>query len=337
MNMKPRVHSLKLLKAVRPKFRYEGERPFDEWQSEARAKLHELLGLHNMKKPEDDCFNMEWLKETDEYIDYRFTMSSEVGYYFPCRLRMPKGVPSPMPLLVCLHGHSSGHHNAFAEAVYPMDIGAEGVNDRAFAIRGNAEGCAALTVELRCMGECGATPEGKPDCHVSSMAALLNGRTTIGERVHDVRCALDTVLSRFDFIDESRIICIGNSGGGTATYYATCIDERISLAISSCSVCTYKDSIAAMHHCVCNFIPNIAKYFDMGDLGGLIAPRNLIVVNGKDDDIFPHHGVCEAFDTIKKMYAYAGVPDNCYQFTGDGGHRFFADPTWSVVHKMLKF
>ena len=337
MNMNPRVHSLELLKSVTPKFRYNGDIPFDIWQSEARKKLCELLGLDNMKKPDDDKFNMEWVKETDEYTDYRFTMSSEEGYYFPCRLRVPKGIPSPMPLLVCLHGHSSGHHNAFAEVVYPNDVAAAGKNDRAFAIRANAEGCAALTVEMRCMGECGAKPDGSPDCHVSSMAAIINGRTTIGERVHDVRCALDTVLERFDFIDKDRIMCIGNSGGGTATYYAACCEERISLAICSCCVCTYKDSIAAMFHCTCNFIPNIAKYFDMGDLGGLIAPRHLIVVNGIEDDIFPDKGVKEAYATVEKMFDAAGVPANCAIRTGNGGHRFYADPVWPIVHEMLNF
>ena len=75
----------------------------------------------------------------------------------------------------------------------------------------------------------------------------------------------------------------------------------------------------------------------MGDLAGLIAPRHLIVVNGIDDDIFPDKGVKEAYATAEKMFDYAGVPDNCYIYTGNGGHRFFADPTWSVVHKMLNF
>lgn len=336
MNMKPSTHTLALLKAVKPKFRYEGG-DFAAWQSEARAKLRELLGLDSIKRPEDYKFNVEWVKETEDYVDWRFTMQSEEGYFLPCRLRRPKGIQGKLPLLICLHGHSSGHHNAFAEVVYPADSEAAGKNDRAFALRGNAEGCAAMTVELRCMGECGGTADGRPDCHVSSMSALINGRTTIGERVHDVSCAIDVVLSHFDFIDEGRIMCIGSSGGGTATYYASCIDERISLAIASCCVCTYKDSIAAMKHCVCNFIPNIAKYFDMGDLGGLIAPRNLIVVNGITDNIFPDHGVKEAYATVEKMYEVAGVPDGCHIYTGDGGHRFFADPVWPVVHKMLNF
>ena len=34
-------------------------------------------------------------------------------------------------------------------------------------------------------------------------------------------------------------------------------------------------------HCTCNFIPRIANHFDMGDIAGLIAPRGLVIVNGK--------------------------------------------------------
>ena len=128
---------------------------------------------------------------------------------------------------------------------------------------------------------------------------------------------------------------MGNSGGGTATFYAACLDERISLAMPSCAVCTYKDSIAKMFHCTCNFIPNIAKFFDMGDLGGLIAPRPLIVVHGIADTIFPDEGVKEAFETIKELYAAAGVPDRCRLVTGPEGHRFYADLSWPVVHELI--
>ena len=61
---------------------------------------------------------------------------------------------------------------------------------------------------------------------------------------------------------------MGNSGGGTATYYAACLDERISLAMPSCAVCSWDQSIAVKRHCACNYVPYIANYFDMGDMGG---------------------------------------------------------------------
>jgi hypothetical protein len=67
-----------------------------------------------------------------------------------------------------------------------------------------------------------------------------------------------------------------------------------------------------MNHCVCNFVPNIAKYFDMGELGGLIAPRALIVVNGIKDDIFPDDGVREAFAIFQRY-----MPRQVHQTVAD--------------------
>ena len=80
---------------------------------------------------------------------------------------------------------------------------------------------------------------------------------------------------------------MGNSGGGTATAYIAALEERIVLAIPSCAMCTYKDSIGAMPHCACNYVPNIANIFDMSDLMAMAHPKHFIQVSGKDDDIFP--------------------------------------------------
>ena len=104
------------------------------------------------------------------------------------------------------------------------------------------------------------------------MATLLLGRTAIGERVWDISCLIDVITKHCsEYVDTDKIVCLGNSGSGTATFYASCLDERIFLSVPSCSVCTFDDSIMAMWHCPCNFIPGIRKYFDMGDLGCLIA------------------------------------------------------------------
>ena len=147
---------------------------------------------------------------------------------------------------------------------------------------------------------------------------------------------LDAILTHFDFIDRERIVLMGNSGGGTATFYTAAIDERISLAMPSSAFCTYKDSIAAMHHCACNYVPGIAKEYDMGDLSGLIAPRPLVIVNGISDSIFPNAGVVEAYEITKTLYRAAGCEDKCALVTGPEGHRFYADLAWPVAHSLFK-
>ena len=226
-------------------------------------------------------------------------------------------------------------HISLGKPIYDGDEETISGGDRDFVVRALKEGYAAVAIEQRNFGECGGLPTG-PNCHVSTMSAILNGRTTIGERVVDISAVIDELTKHFDFLDTDNVMLMGNSGGGTATYYAACIDERIKLAMPSCAVCTYKDSIVAMKHCVCNFVPNIAKYFDMGDLAGLIAPRKLIIVNGKEDRIFPDNGVKETYEIVKGMYAAAGVPDYCALVTGNGGHRFYADDAWPVLHKLNK-
>ena len=71
-------------------------------------------------------------------------------------------------------------------------------------------------------------------------------------------------------------------------------------------VCTYEASIMAMYHCPCNFVPGIRQFFNMGDLGGLIAPRPLVVVCGVEDPFFLVDGVEETFSLIRHGYKELG-------------------------------
>lgn len=44
---------------------------------------------------------------------------------------------------------------------------------------------------------------------------------------------------------------------------------------------TFKDSIVAMEYCECDYLPRILRYGEMYDTCSLIAPRSLLVKNGK--------------------------------------------------------
>ena len=89
------------------------------------------------------------------------------------------------------------------------------------------------------------------------------------------------------------------------------------------------------HHCTCNYVPRIARYFDMGDLAVMIAPKKLVVVSGERDPIFPLHGVREVYGVIETLYQASGVPDSCALVVGDGEHRFYADAAWPVMKALL--
>ncbi len=277
---------------------------------------------------------IEYTKECEGYIEYRMTVESEPGYHVPCHLWVPTGVEKPAPLAVCLSGHGGGMHIALGVAKTENDEKAlKEWPHRAMAPRAIKEGRAALVIEARSFGECSLEGYGT-SCTKAAKIVILAGRTVIGERVWDAMRILDVIEKNFPDVNMSDIVCTGNSGGGTATYYLACIDERITAAAPSCSVCTFERSIAAKRHCMCNHIPGIRRYFEMGDLGGLIAPRKLVIAAGKLDGGFYIDGTEEAFKQVKAAYTAAGVPDNCALEVTDGDHLNYADHLWSRLHKM---
>ena len=326
-------HSRELFRQVRPSVSFPGEN-FPAWQADARAKLTHLLGMDRIEKA-PDLTEIESAEKIEGATEIRFTFQSEDGYRVPCHLLLPDGIENP-PVMICLQGHSKGMHISLGRPIYPGDEVSISGGDRDFCVRAIREGFAAIAMEQRSFGQCGGTEAG-PQCLESAMTSLLMGRTTIGERVWDVMRLIDVLEAHFaDKVDVRTICCMGNSGGGTATAYVAALEDRIRLAMPSCAMCTYRDSIASMKHCRCNYVPHIAEFFDMGDLLAMSYPKFYVQVNGIEDSIFPIAGAKEVFEKGKAAYASMGGADRCTHIIGNGGHRFYADLSWPAVHKYLE-
>jgi len=318
-----------------PSMRYKEGMDFEKWQKEAHAKLWELLGLDLFEKCDDDKFSITETKDKGDYTQFDFEFQTEEGYFARGAFLKPKGVTKPVPAMICLQGHSTGMHISLAEPKFERDIKSI-AGGRDFAVQAVKQGFCGITLEQRYMGSAGSNEEGNPACITEfrmATPALLMGRCAIGERVWDLMRLIDVIENHFaDVVDTKRIVCMGNSGGGTATFYASAIEKRIALSVPSCSVCTYEASIIAMGHCDCNYVPSVRRYFNMGDIGCLIAPRNLIVVCGDEDGIFPLHGVRESFEIIEKVYK---DKSKVHLVIGHGGHKFYPDDAWPIIKELV--
>ena len=299
---------------------------FHAWQEAQRAQLGKLLGMHTFRKC-DDALEVEWEREEDGYTEYRLCFNTEENFRALAHLLIPKGVRQPVPAIICLQGHSKGMHISLGRPIYPGDEQSINCGDRDFARQAIKEGYAAFVLEQRGFGESGGDEIG-PRCHQPAVAAMLLGRTLIGERVWDVSRSIDLMEKHFPQIDAARIAVMGNSGGGTATIYAAAMDARLAAAMPSCAFCGFKESIGVQHHCICNYVPGIMEYFDMGDLTGLIAPRPLVIINGLTDSIFPIDSAKREYAVTEACYVAAGAPDKCAHITGPEGHRFYAALGW---------
>ena len=336
-NFNPEKNIAALLKDYTPIMRYDKSEDFSKWQSDARAKLRELLGIDLMHKCEPN-FKITEKIDCGDHTKIYFAFNSEENYTVPCCLAVPKSAKAKMPLMICLQGHSNGMHISLGVPKFSGDDGDVPTGHHTRFAMDN--GYCALAIEQRYMGQCGGDEKG-PGClangrgqTASPLTTLLMGRSAIGERVFDISCAIDVVCENFDVVDADDISCIGSSGGGTATYYAACIDERIKNAVASCAVCTYLDSIVNLFHCPCNYVPSVARYFDMGDLGGLIAPRALLIYAGEEDPIFPIDGVKKCYKIIKELYNKAGADDKVILATAKMPHRFNKDVAYNALNKV---
>ena len=317
---------------------FNEKKDLDEQKATIKQKLFELMGLDRIAKnacPENLIIESE--EEKDGYKQIRFIYESEKNMFVPAYLLIPNTGKEKYPVAITLQGHKGGGmYNSLG--IVKTDGDKEYQPRGAFALQAVENGFAALCVELRGMsGELEPNKRERKwggNCAFTALSAMLLGRTVLGERCWDVSRAID-LLHNFAELDTDNIIITGNSGGGTMSYYAACVDERITLSAPSCAFCTFEQSLFNVYHCSCNYIPNIYNYFDMQDLATLIAPRKLIIIAGLHDEIFTVSGVKKGFETVKKIYEKAGVPDNCELIITDKAHYWCEDKVWPAILKKL--
>jgi dienelactone hydrolase len=333
LSLSPSIVHQRLVRENKPSLSYQGG-DVKAWQDKARHKLIELMGYDQLpvdKTPRN--VRTLWRREHELGRIEKIVFTSEPGSDVPCYVCVPHAAAKgPAPAFVCLQGHSTGMHNSIAvnreDETTPIQV----AGDRDFALGCMKRGLMAICVEQRSLGTRGENLQEKKatsGCHDAVMHALMLGRTVAAERVHDVACALTYLKSRPE-ADATRLGVMGNSGGGTITLFSAILPE-ISLAMPSCAFSTYAGSIMSIYHCGDNYIPRILQFMESADVAGLYAPRPLVIVAGKDDEIFPVDSVREAFAGVQRIYDAAGASDKVKLVIGSEGHRFYAEQGWNAM------
>jgi hypothetical protein len=166
------------------------------------------------------------------------------------------------------------------------------------------------------------------------MLAFHLGGSVAGLRVHDGKRLIDYLESRQD-VDTARLGAMGISGGGMHAFFSTCIDERIKACVISGYYCTFRDSILAMHHCPCNFVPGLHKFGEIYDLVGLIAPRPLLIEAGSHDPIFPFEAVKKSVVKTQALYKLFEAQDQLETDYFEGRHQISGRRSYDFLMEKL--
>ena len=322
--------------------RAETGEEFAQWQGEARPALRELLGLARMERElRGHCpvIELDEPEELEGFTRRLGRIETEPGWQVEFWMLTPEG-DGPFPLAVMPHGHEARGHDTYAGVHGGDERRIQRIEelDADVAVQAAEHGFIALAVNTRGF-EANAIPDlnerhdGR-DCHSELIHALLAGRTAIGERVWDLERVIDWAI-RLPEVDAERVLMMGNSGGGMATSYAAACDTRVTVAVPSCSFATFVGENGVAHHCDCNTVPGIYRFGEFSDVAGLTAPRHLLIVNGREDTLFPAGEVERAVGGVRRIYDAAGVPERFEHRWGPEGHRFYADLMWPWIAEAL--
>jgi dienelactone hydrolase len=324
----PVAYSLDVFAAAPRRLRFQARTRSDAetWQKTLRTKLAELLGGLPTERSPLDAFTIE-TRTFPGYRREKVVFNSRPGTSVLGYVLIPDNARRPAATMICLPGHGRG-----VDDVVGIDENGRERTDKTgyqhdFAIQVAEAGLAAVAIEPLAFG-CRRDPINARRglsanaCQPTAGGALLVGQTMIGWRVWDVMRTIDYIATRPE-LDANRVGCMGISGGGTITVFATALEPRIKAALVSGYLNTFRDSIGSLSHCIDNYVPGILNWAEMHDIAGLIAPRPLFVESGEKDNIFPIRASIESFKQVKAIYDVFSAGDRVEQEVFPGEHSFW--------------
>jgi Prolyl oligopeptidase family len=269
------------------------------------------------------------------------SFQTEPGERVPSVLLIPKNVRGRVPVVICPHQTT--------QAGKKEPAGLAGNPQLQTALHLVKRGFITFTYDAICFGERHDSASG----HYGDAIPFYRRHprwSLIGKMVWDLGRALD-YLETLDFIDSSRVGCIGHSHGGITTLFAMAFDERIRVGVSNCGFDTFRidGNVWRWSHATA-LMPRLGFYvgnpninmdfyravpdseviqtpFDMHELLALIAPRPLFLSTSDEDFVFPNAGwsARRALARLEPVYKLLNDAGNIQGHFFSGGHSFPAD------------
>ena len=231
---------------------------------------------------------------------------SQLEFYVTAALYLPKGIASPQPAVVFVHGHSDlGKSYPTYQAVC-VDLAANGFIVLAVDPPGQGERFQYFDPEKgeRIIGGC------TTEHTYAGLQFTLSGASIGRHFIWDVMRGIDYLETRPE-VDPTRIGLTGNSGGGTQACLLMMSEPRFAVSVPCTFMMTLEsymktgqaqDSEQIVPGCFANGP-------DHDDYITAMAPKP-VLVGAAAYDYFPIEGAMEAVDRAKRIYTLYDAEDD---------------------------
>ncbi len=255
--------------------------------------------------------------DREGYSIEKINYESFPGMWIPAVVWVPKGLKGKAPAAVSI----SGHNYCDSKATDYVQARAYNMVRRGFiVVTYDYFG----TFERSRFDPCNPGIGNARD-HRNSVFSYSR-RTPTGIEVLDGIRAVDYLYSRPD-VDRSRIAFTGESGGGNSTYWASALDDRITLPVPVSSAGAMEQWIKTdVNYDWHQRPPGLRGIADIGTLYALVAPRPLLVINGHPE--LEEFSLPDALRTVeygKHVYRLHGKEPAILYHQSETGHGYQAD------------
>ena len=327
--------------------RTESREAYEAWAKEARAKLKELLGLDKMRPCEPNAQKLE-VQQLGGYRKEKWIVQTEPEIYVPLYLLIPDGMKpgEKRPTVMCPHGHSGTKDAISGTISFPEMEQNISIHNYDYGRQTVRKGFIAVCPDARGHGErrepdlWGDAPNQRLGCSCAWLNHMANplGRCVAGMWAWDLMRLVDWLLT-LDLVDGDHLATIGLSGGALQSLYFSALDERLGYTVLSGYFYGFKEALLEMHNCSCNYVPHLWEYFDVGEIGALIAPRPLVIETGDEDPLNGKSGlnnVIPYVDQVRKVFALYGREDDICHDVFHGPHRWNGIVSMERLEKYMK-
>lgn len=304
------------------------------------AEWLKLLGPFPETKPPLEPA-MKRVGDIDGIECHYVTYQTEPGERVPGYLLVPESAKrAPGPAMFCLHPTTRGsgkRRTVGLSGAQPTDPPDPPETSRAYALELARWGYVTFTIDQVCDGE--RIPEGLPRYDTRAFYARHPEWSPVGKTIWDTMRGID-FLETLDFVDPSRIGCVGHSLGGHGTVFASAFDERIACGVANGGVLSWvrdtdhwsrdpanRGAVSAYIY-IRKFRPYVEDPLlpvpiDFGQLIKSVAPRPLLVMCTEQEA--KRDSIVDTLADAGARYRSLGGGDRLALFTYPGAHNYPPD------------
>ena len=292
----------------------------NKWQKDFRTYYHQCLGpFPDIPDGETELVSAEI---TEQGIERRlYHMPSEAGCILPFYIMIPSDDIKNGKVITVAHGHRMQWKTvAGAEPPPSPRVSATGPVTADYAYQLACKGFVTSVCCERGFSDRDDYKGSWDKCTYAYLLSMAQGFLYPTLHMHDVRRMNEFVMSLPETNGMKGPGLTGLSGGGTLTYLLGAYDDTFKACAVWCGMCRYRDYTVG-GGCGMQVVPLLWPRGDVGELLSLIAPRPLLVGQGKYDATFNVVTVRSIAEDAQRAYEAAGCSEKFRIHIPDLGHQ----------------